>query len=222
MSSGLIDLNKIGVFNYNAADRSSEEWVSFGDALDNNLNQLKVYNGKLFAIGNFSTVDGNDEKGIAMYDFSAPGWTGFGGGLDSFGFGAGESIGFAGGKLYASGGFENAGGVNAARIARWTADFGVDKSEGGDGGDGGDGGGGPVALELTAPTNGLTGVSVEPIFIWNAPDGVTVDYYMLEIFDNVGLDGFPYFINFDQITTESYQYGESLFDGPLFGNTTYY
>ncbi|HAC16541.1 MAG TPA: hypothetical protein DCE78_11445, partial [Bacteroidetes bacterium] len=216
--AGSIALSKIGVFNYNAVDRASEEWVSFGDVLDNSVNQLRVYNGKLFAVGNFSSVDGNAEKGIAMYDFETPGWSGFGGGLVSFGFGAGESIGFAGGQLYASGGFDTAGGVGATRIARWTADFGADESGGG--GDGG--GGGPVTFSLTAPGDVTSSVSVNPLFTWEAPVGVDVDYYTLEIYDNADLTGFPYFLNFDAITTTSYQYGDSFADLPLLGATTYY
>lgn len=219
---GSIELSTIGAFNYEAIDRASQEWVSFGDALDGAVSQLRVYNGRLFAIGTFATVNGNDEKGIAMYDFDSSSWSGFGGGISSFGFvGLGTAIGFADGKLYASGGFDTAGDLAANNIARWSADFGADDDNGG--GDPGDGGGGgPVVITLTAPLNGSPSESVDPLFTWNAPIGVVVDYYILEIFDNEELNGFPFFMNFDAITVPSYQYGESMFDLPLPQNMTFY
>jgi len=86
----------------------------------------------------------------------------------------------------------------------------------------GDGGGGDLPdVPLSTPTNTLSDVSVDPLFTWNAPDGVTVTSYSLLIDDTNPIDEISPYSQIDNILTTQYQYNSQFgFDLELFGNTT--
>lgn len=194
-------------------------WASLGNPLDDVVNDFVIIDGSAYVVGQFTSIDADQSIGMAVFNIGDLEWTSIGN-VDFDGGAINYTISLVNNQLVVGGVINNAGETPVSNVARYSQTF----SGGGSGGDGGgDGGaGGTPTFTLTAPTDGLTGVSVEPLFTWNAPVGVTVDYYMLEIFDNPTLTAPAYFQNdpFDPITTTTYQYDGSFF--PLPGNTTFY
>ncbi len=94
-------------------------WSVFANPNDN-VRCLKVYNGKLYAGGNFSVIDGVLLKGIGVYDGVS--WSDIGGGVDDPGCGFCswvEDIEFVDTMMYIGGAFATAGSTPVSNIAKW-------------------------------------------------------------------------------------------------------
>lgn len=193
-------------------------WASLGNPLDAAVNDFEIVDGSAYVVGEFVSLDESIIIGMAVFNIDSFGWTSIGDvGRDNEGIN--RAIALVNNQLVVGGVINNAGGTTVSNVARYSQTFSGGGSGGDGGGDGGDGG--TPTFTLTAPTDGLTGVSVEPLFTWNAPVGVTVDYYMIEIYTSSDLSGSPEF-QFGSITTNSYKWGSDIADPILFGNTTYY
>lgn len=212
-----IMLSNIGVFDYGDPDRASQVWSSFGNVLNNMVTNLLIKDEYMFVTGLFSMVDGNAERGVAVYNLDLGTWSGLGGGVSMFGFGGGESLSIAGGKVIVGGGFDDAGGTSVSNIARWSGDFGFDDDT--DPIDPG-GPGAPLAFDLLTPDDEESGVLLDPFFSWEPSDGA--ESYTLLIGFTPDLQPFP-LMEIPDISTTEYTYGfDPFFELPLFPNTTYY
>lgn len=94
-------------------------WSVFATANDNVL-CLKTNNGKLYAGGNFTVIDGTLVKGIGVYDGVS--WSDIGGGVDDPNCGwcsFVEDIEFVDTLMYVGGTFATAGSAAVSNIAMW-------------------------------------------------------------------------------------------------------
>ena len=78
-----------------------------------------VASGDLYVGGDFTTAGGNPASRIAKWNGSS--WSALGSGMNGSnpGFAPVTALAVSGSDLYAAGGFTNAGGVEANRIAKW-------------------------------------------------------------------------------------------------------
>ena len=205
------EINRLG--SYTIADGT---WTSLGDEIDGPIIKLLAHvDDQLFVSGEFTEVDGSPSVGVAQYiDLGGIGfWFPLGSLTNEGGMPSVFALGIANGRLIAGGRIVDADGLSVNNIARWSADFG-----GGSGGDLPD-------IVLTGPGDGAEEVSIiDPVtFSWSAPSGVTVSYYILEIYTSDNPD-FPFFSNssFDPILGTSFDYEQDFFGNLPFSPTTDY
>lgn len=93
-------------------------WEIVGQRFYGVVYNMCVYNGELYA-GSYNSGN-NQGKAISKYDASTDQWIAPGGGIfSSAGFSEVESMTVMGGRLYAMGDFNLAGGVHADHVAAW-------------------------------------------------------------------------------------------------------
>jgi trimeric autotransporter adhesin len=117
-----------GVQARNIARWDGQAWMALGTGADDYILDMAAFDedgagsapARLFIAGNFQSVGGQATKGIARWNGSA--WSSVAGGLGTFPWAASALEVFddgSGPALYVGGSFDNAGGVPAARVARW-------------------------------------------------------------------------------------------------------
>lgn len=93
-------------------------WETVGPRFYGAIYNLCVYNDEIYA-GSYNSGN-NQGKAISKYDAATDQWIAPGGGIfSSSGFSEVESMAVMGGRLYAMGDFDIAGGVHADHIAAW-------------------------------------------------------------------------------------------------------
>ena len=97
-------------------------WSVLGSGMDRPVYALSMFNGQLYAAGFFTRAGGAAAAGIAKWDGTA--WSTPGSGFQLFlgnsvDGGEGYALVVAGGRLYAGGLFDKAGGVAALNVAGW-------------------------------------------------------------------------------------------------------
>jgi hypothetical protein len=97
-------------------------WSVLGSGMDRPVYGLSMFNGQLYAAGFFTHAGGAAAAGIARWDGNA--WSTPGSGFQLFlgnsvDAGAGYALAVAGGRLYAGGHFDKAGGGAALNVAGW-------------------------------------------------------------------------------------------------------
>ena len=104
----------------NVARWDGAHWSALGSGFDGDVLSLAVYRGELIASGRFDHSGGGPLRGIARW--SGAGWVPVGGGLwlentlPSIGA---TALAVNGNVLYAAGGFDRAGGMEARHVASW-------------------------------------------------------------------------------------------------------
>jgi hypothetical protein len=94
------------------------QWTGAGNGMDSYVWGSAVYNGKLFACGNFEHADGNTCLGIAQWDGTS--WSDVGGGFQTNAFvHVVRGLIVFNNELIAGGYVDSAGGVAVNRVARW-------------------------------------------------------------------------------------------------------
>lgn len=94
------------------------QWVAVNNGMDNYVWGSTVYNGKLYACGNFEHADGNQSLAIAKWDGSA--WSDVGGGFQHNAFSnVVRGLIVFNDELIAGGYVDSAGGVAIHKVARW-------------------------------------------------------------------------------------------------------
>jgi trimeric autotransporter adhesin len=94
------------------------QWVACNNGMDNYVWGSAVYNGNLYACGNFEHADGNECLAIAKWNGSA--WSDVGGGFQhgAFSYAVRALIEFNG-ELVAGGYVDSAGGMPIHKVAKW-------------------------------------------------------------------------------------------------------
>lgn len=94
------------------------QWVAVGSGMDNYVWGSAVYNGDLYACGNFEHADGNQALAIAKWNGSA--WSDVGGGFQhgAFSYAVRGLIVFNG-ELYAGGYVDSVAGMPIHKVAKW-------------------------------------------------------------------------------------------------------
>ncbi len=99
----------------------NNNWQSVGGGIlgaNDDIHSIEVYNNELYVAGNIFQSDGNIGQGIQKWN--GQNWNSVGGGFYSqTSNGLGRYLKVHNGKLYASGAFDNAGGIPAYSIAYW-------------------------------------------------------------------------------------------------------
>src|SRR6056297_2042813 len=106
--------NRIAVFDTTQTGNSG--WSTLGDGANSNVNTLVTIGDKLFVGGYFTQAGGTAANRIAVFDTTQTGnvgWSSLGDGVNSFVF----ALAPIDDDLYVGGGFTEAGGAGAARIA---------------------------------------------------------------------------------------------------------
>ena len=116
--AGIMDMHNMAMWN-------GSSWSSIGDIDggmmgDNMVNAMCVYNGQLFAGGNFGTCGSVTTNNLGMWDGSH--WTNIGSGTD----GVINSLAVYHNELYLAGTFSNAAGTSVSNIAKYSALTGIE------------------------------------------------------------------------------------------------
>lgn len=104
----------------NIAKYDGNTWSIVGGGFHGSMDQvvdLEIYKGELYAAGLFNMNDGNAHNYIARWNGTE--WNDVGGGVTSSGNGQIHDLLVLNDKLYAAGVFTEIGGIPAARIAAW-------------------------------------------------------------------------------------------------------
>lgn len=111
----LIAAVDVGTPNANVLRWTGSAWEILGSASNGLVRALAVYNGELYAGGQFTTIGGTTTRGVARWNGSQ--WTSVGGSANADVF----ALGVHNGELIAGGSFTSVGGgtVSANRIAAW-------------------------------------------------------------------------------------------------------
>jgi len=109
---------KQGLEPFQVARWDGVTWQVAGRGFDRAVWLLMSSGGQLYAGGEFSTFDGTEVNGLAVFDGEQ--WTGVGGGVKSNG-GPGHvgALAMRGSDLFVGGYFDEVGGVAAEAVARW-------------------------------------------------------------------------------------------------------
>lgn len=88
-------------------------WNNLGSGVNGEVNAIAIYNGDIYAGGEFTIAGGNSISFIAKWDGTQ--WTSLGSGVNGFV----DAMAVYNGELYAGGTFTVAGGNTVSNIARW-------------------------------------------------------------------------------------------------------
>jgi hypothetical protein len=113
-----------GILASNIAQWDGSSWSALGSGMGGvhpygpDVYALAVSGGKLFAGGGFTSAGGTSANGIAQWDGSS--WSALGSGVgDGYGGDYVYALAVSGGRLYAGGDFQTAGGNSAYFVAEW-------------------------------------------------------------------------------------------------------
>src|SRR5579863_8442604 len=96
-----------------ARNVNAQTWSTLGSGTDGVLYALTIYNGNLYAGGNFTMAGGNSASNIA--EWNGTNWSALGAGVNSYV----QALAVYNGNLVAGGNFTTAGRDSAYYIAMW-------------------------------------------------------------------------------------------------------